>query len=298
MNINIKNKKMLKVSTIVAVLSVGLLSTGYTLVNKNITLVVDGKESEVSTLKYNVKDVLAEQNIKYDNNDIINLPLDKKVLDGDKIEVIDVTQSTVKEHKKVPFEVNVVEDNNLLKGETKVEVEGKPGTNELVYKITYHNGKQVDKKFIKEVVISEPVDKIIKKGTKVEVKAVSAKDETVKSKTTSVNKAQSTTNKNQSSSNKVQSSTSTNRKHMSVVATAYTGDGITSTGTKPKWGTISVDPSVIPYGTKVYIPQFGQTFIAEDCGGAIKGNKIDIYMNDKTSVKNWGRRTIDIYIVG
>lgn len=298
MNINIKNKKMLKVSTIVAVLSVGLLSTGYTLVNKNITLVVDGKESEVSTLKYNVKDVLAEQNIKYDNNDIINLPLDKKVLDGDKIEVIDVTQSTVKENKQVPFEVNVVEDNNLLKGETKVEVEGQPGTNELVYKTTYHNGKQVDKKFIKEVVISEPVDKIIKKGTKVEVKAVSAKDETVKSKTTSVNKAQSTTNKNQSSSNKVQSSTSTNRKHMSVVATAYTGDGITSTGTKPKWGTISVDPSVIPYGTKVYIPQFGQTFIAEDCGGAIKGNKIDIYMNDKTSVKNWGRRTIDIYIVG
>ena len=298
MNINIKNKKMLKVSTIVAVLSVGLLSTGYTLVNKNITLVVDGKESEVSTLKYNVKDVLAEQNIKYDNNDIINLPLDKKVLDGDKIEVIDVTQSTVKENKQVPFEVNVVEDNNLLKGETKVEVEGQPGTNELVYKTTYHNGKQVDKKFIKEVVISEPVDKIIKKGTKVEVKAVSAKDETVKSKTTSVNKAQSTTNKNQSSSNKVQSSTSTNRKHMSVVATAYTGDGITSTGTKPKWGTISVDPSVIPYGTKVYIPQFGQTFIAEDCGGAIKGNKIDIYMNDETAVKNWGRKTIDIYIVG
>lgn len=295
---NIKNKKMLKVSTMVAVLSVGLLSTGYTLVNKNITLVVDGKESEVSTLKYNVKDVLAEQNIKYDNNDIINLPLDKKVLDGDKIEVIDVTQSTVKEHKQVPFEVNVVEDNNLLKGETKVEVEGQPGTNELVYKTTYHNGKQVDKRFIKEVVISEPVDKIIKKGTKVEVKAVSTKDETVKTKTTSVNKAQSTTNKNQSSSNKVQSNTNTNRKHMSVVATAYTGDGITSTGTKPKWGTIAVDPSVIPYGTKVYIPQFGQTFIAEDCGGAIKGNKIDIYMNDKTSVKNWGRRTIDIYIVG
>ena len=295
---NIKNKKMLKVSTMVAVLSVGLLSTGYTLVNKNITLVVDGKESEVSTLKYNVKDVLAEQNIKYDNNDIINLPLDKKVLDGDKIEVIDVTQSTVKENKQVPFEVNVVEDNNLLKGETKVEVEGQPGTNELVYKITYHNGKPVDKRFVKEVVISEPVDKVIKKGTKVEVKAVSSKDESVKSKTISVNKAQSTTNKNQSSSNKVQSNTSTNRKHMSVVATAYTGDGITATGTKPKWGTIAVDPSVIPYGTKVYIPQFGQTFIAEDCGGAIKGNKIDIYMNDKTTVKNWGRKTIDIYIVG
>lgn len=38
--------------------------------------------------------------------------------------------------------------------------------------------------------------------------------------------------------------------------------------------------------------------IAEDCGSAIKGNKIDIYMNDEGAVKNWGRKTIDIYIVG
>jgi 3D (Asp-Asp-Asp) domain-containing protein len=74
---------------------------------------------------------------------------------------------------------------------------------------------------------------------------------------------------------------------MTVVATAYTGDTITSTGTTPKWGTIAVDPTVIPYGTKVYIPQFDKVFIAEDCGGAIKGNKIDIFMNDSDSVNNW-----------
>ena len=85
---------------------------------------------------------------------------------------------------------------------------------------------------------------------------------------------------------------------MTVVATAYTGDTITSTGTTPKWGTIAVDPTVIPYGTKVYIPQFDKVFIAEDCGGAIKGNKIDIFMNDSDSVNNWGRRTIDIQILG
>ena len=94
------------------------------------------------------------------------------------------------------------------------------------------------------------------------------------------------------------SSSDSNRKHISVVATAYTGNSITSTGINPKWGTIAVDPSVIPYGTKVYIPQFDKIFIAEDCGSAIKGNKIDIYMNDEEAVKNWGRKRIDIYIVG
>ena len=52
-------------------MSIGLLSAGYTLANKNITLVVKGKETEISTLKSNVEDVLAEQNVKYDKNDII-----------------------------------------------------------------------------------------------------------------------------------------------------------------------------------------------------------------------------------
>ena len=64
-----------------------------------------------------------------------------------------------------------------------------------------------------------------------------------------------------------------------------------------KWGTIAVDPSVIPYGSKIYIPQFDQYFIAEDCGGGIKGNKIDIFMNSESQCNNWGKRTIDIYIV-
>lgn len=84
----IKNNKILKVSAIATILSIGLLSAGYTLANKNITLVVKGKETEISTLKSNVEDVLAEQNVKYDKNDIISLPLDQKISDGDKIEVI------------------------------------------------------------------------------------------------------------------------------------------------------------------------------------------------------------------
>ena len=84
---------------------------------------------------------------------------------------------------------------------------------------------------------------------------------------------------------------------MTVSATAYSGHGITATGTVPKWGTIAVDPKIIPYGTKVYIPQFKQYFIAEDCGGGIKGNKIDIFMTSESQCVNWGVRNIDIYVV-
>ena len=85
---------------------------------------------------------------------------------------------------------------------------------------------------------------------------------------------------------------------VNVVATAYTGYSTTKKKKKPVWGTIAVDPKIIPYGTKVYIPQFGRTFIANNTGGAIKGNKIDIFMNTKKECYNWGRRTIEIQILG
>lgn len=93
------------------------------------------------------------------------------------------------------------------------------------------------------------------------------------------------------------SSTNIQNKSVKVVATAYTGYSTTSTGQKPVWGTIAVDPKVIPYGTKVYIPYFDRVFIANNTGGAIKGNKIDIYMNSKKECRNWGRKTIEIRII-
>ena len=107
---------------------------------------------------------------------------------------------------------------------------------------------------------------------------------------------------NSSSSDTSQTTSSNNSqgnvvRTMNVVATAYTGYSTTSTGQKPVWGTIAVDQKVIPYGTKVYIPKFNMTFTAEDCGGDIKGNKIDIFMGSETDAYSWGRRTIDIYIL-
>lgn len=283
---NLKKNKIIKTAFLTGMISVTILG-GYSAINKEITLVVNGEERTISTFKSNVEELLDAENITYDKNDIISQKLDTKLNDGMKVEVIDVTEEVVKETKSVPYEITVIEDNNLLKGETKVEEEGKTGENELVYKIVYHNGKQVEKTFLEEVVSSEPTNKVVKKGTKIEeIQVASSRGESTRQNT-----------KYTSTVGSKSSNQSANGKRMSVVATAYTGHGITSTGTTPKWGTIAVDPSIIPYGTKVYIPQFNKTFIAEDCGGAIKGNKIDIYMNNEDSVYNWGRKTIDIYIL-
>lgn len=68
---------------------------------------------------------------------------------------------------------------------------------------------------------------------------------------------------------------------------------ITSTGVVPKQGrTIAVDPKVIPYGTVVYIN--GNEYIAEDCGGAIKGKRIDMYFDSHEEALNWGRQRLEV----
>lgn len=95
-------------------------------------------------------------------------------------------------------------------------------------------------------------------------------------------------------------------KKMSVEATGYSlisdelgsdGTPSTATGTYPTAGrTIAVDPNVIPYGTEVYIPAMGGTYIAEDTGGMIKNRKIDIYMSHGDIARKWGRQQIDIYV--
>ena len=90
--------------------------------------------------------------------------------------------------------------------------------------------------------------------------------------------------------------TKTNTK-MTVSATAYSGDGITSTMIKPHWGVIAVDPEVIPYGSVVYIPCLDKYFIAEDCGGGIIGKRIDIFMNSEAECRKWGVRKINIEII-
>ena len=74
-------------------------------------------------------------------------------------------------------------------------------------------------------------------------------------------------------------------------------DGITATGTVATQGrTIAVDPSVIPYGTAVSIN--GNIYIAEDCGGAIGGNRIDIFFNNHADAWNFGVQYADVYLVG
>ena len=86
-------------------------------------------------------------------------------------------------------------------------------------------------------------------------------------------------------------------------STAYTSDpsenggySTTAMGTAIRYGVAAVDPNVIPLGTRLYIEGYGYAR-AEDTGGAIKGNKIDLVFGSKAQSNRWGRRTVRVTIL-
>lgn len=102
-----------------------------------------------------------------------------------------------------------------------------------------------------------------------------------------------------------QSAPSNDARTMTVEATAYTANctgcsGVTANGTdlraNPDAKVIAVDPSVIPLGTKVWVEGYGEA-IAADTGGAIKGNRIDLFIANENEANEWGRRTVTIKIL-
>lgn len=80
-----------------------------------------------------------------------------------------------------------------------------------------------------------------------------------------------------------------------ATAYCYTGNR-TYTGTWPSRGTIAVDPTIIPLGTRLFVEGYGEG-IAEDTGGAIRGEIIDLYMLDRNEALSWGRRQVEVRII-
>ncbi len=87
---------------------------------------------------------------------------------------------------------------------------------------------------------------------------------------------------------------------MKVFSTSYDKNcsgcsGTTATGLATGYGVVAVDPKVIPLGTRLYIPGYGEA-VAGDTGGSIKGAKIDLGFDD---VKNgwWSARFVEIYVL-
>ncbi len=95
------------------------------------------------------------------------------------------------------------------------------------------------------------------------------------------------------------------KKVLTGVATAYSGDPMTATGTVPTYGTVAVNPKIIPYGSLLYIVTADGSFVygvakAEDTGGFIRWNNppiADLYFDTEAECYEFGRRNVIIYVI-
>ncbi len=250
-----------------------------------VTIKVDGKEYNVKTCKDTVSQVLADNNIIVSELDKFNgAQKNDKIVSNMNISITRLEENNVVETAAIPFKTITKENNRLNKGVTKTVREGVEGKREKTYKVVLEDGIQKSKQLLADVISSNPLDKIVEVGTVLTY-------------------------------NTSRGDTLRYSKVMNMKATSYTasyedtgknpgdpGFGITYTGVVAKRGIIAVDPKVIPLGTRVYVEVPGKAAdygyaVAADIGSAIKGNKIDVYLDTSKEVSTWGVKKVKVYIL-
>ncbi|MBR5020359.1 MAG: G5 domain-containing protein [Oscillospiraceae bacterium] len=236
-------------------------------------------------------DVLAREELTWNVGDVLSQELDMMVYDGLNLAITSIVTKEEVYNETIAFETTYVDDDNMKKGAEKVTTEGQDGEKVVTASVTYINGVETNREILNEEVTTEVVDEVIAVGTGKNVKTYRNGSVVIGNGTITLENGKVLT----------YSGTRT------VTATAYTstdpGCGTkTSTGTTVRWGTVAVDPRYIPYGTKMFIVSndgyimYGEA-VAEDCGGAIKKNKIDLYMPSHSQCINFGRRTCTVYFI-
>lgn len=225
---------------------------------------------------------------------------DEITKEGDVISVVAVDERTEETVVPIDFDTVYRDDDSLTKGETKVIQSGADGEKIITEHVIYRDGEEASREEIGEEITKEPVTRIIARGTKAVVTPVPSKNVTAPSA-----KGTSFSSDTGSTINGMRY-----KKKITMQATAYStspsengGYGVTATGKTLKHGMVAVDPNVIPLGSKVYVESTDGSWVygvasAEDTGGAIKGNKIDLcYEGSVASVRAFGRRTCNVYIL-
>lgn len=245
---------------------------------KEITIKSDGKDVVIMTTAPDVKSALAEAQVQLGVKDRVSPAPDTVIKGNTIIDVIRVEEKIVKQEMQMDFTNQVSKSDKLDKGLVKVVKKGIPGLKELAIKVIFENGKEVKREIADEKILKEPVNGIIEEGTRTTF--VSSRGQVTRFV-----------------------------RALKMTATAYDatfescgkhpGDpnyGITYSGLRVKPGIVAVDPKVIPLGTYLYVEGYGEA-LAADIGGAIKGNRIDLYYESPKDVARYGKRAVKVYIL-
>ena len=272
-------------------------SNGYTEIRvqrvQMITINNGGQILKTGTYGETVAQLLNRLNVKLGENDQISVELEEMTRDGMEIVIDRVSYVTETYSKTLPFETEYVADPDLTEGEERVVVAGTDGELLCTARVTYENGVEIARNVLESSTTVEPVNQVVAVGTAMAEKAVSGE--------LTIGNGVIIT---------AEGDVLTYTECINVLATAYScedrgGYGITATGTRARVGAIAVDPTVIPYGTRMFIVSTDGEYVygvatAEDCGHPdfITGYRIDLYYDTEYECVQFGARDCQVYILG
>lgn len=303
--------KIICVSVILILISgIGVMAVNTDMKDVKIVL-QNGYEMPASTLKKTVSEVLEENSIVLEENQKTIPDLDTEITSGQVIKITDksytevqiakvseegvetsledllknyapITEKIVVEQVTIPYETITKNATGTETDTTnKVLQEGKDGLKEVTYKIKYQNEVEIEKTLLSENIIQEPVNKIVQVQKNVQTSRAASTPRT----STEVGSTTATVN----------GETYKITAYCSCSKCCGKSTGRTSSGTQATAGRTVAAPAKFAYGTKLNIG--GNIYTVEDRGGAIKGNRIDIYVSSHSAALQWGVRYLPVSVV-
>lgn len=260
---------------------------------EKITISYHGQTTCVSSDGETVGELLSRLNLGITGEDVVSHGLEENTYDGMALRIDRETTRQETYTKVILHEVKRCRDASIPEGVEEVLIEGVDGEMQCVATVTYRNGEELQRRIISETVTRAPVTEIIGEGAGESPLTLDPEalpvigDGYITLPTGEV---------------------LTYVKSDTIRATAYTHTDpgcsqITATGSTVHWGTVAVDPRYIPYGTRMFIMASDGSYVyglavAEDCGGDIKGDRMDLYMPTTQQCMEFGRRRCTIYFLG
>lgn len=303
---------ILSIIALILMSGVGVMAVTTKVNSVEITL-SDGYQMTVLTSKNNVSEILKDNNILIGEDEKVspaiteNITDEKKIVISNKskqeIQVAKVSESGIEttldsllkaydsivekietKDEEIPFETIKKDISDGAEStKNKVLQEGKNGIKRITYKVKYQNDTEIKRTKISEEVIEKPVDRIIQIRSNVTSRSsVSVRDSDLPSTSSEESSGEKT---------KIYKITA----YCSCAKCCGKATGRTASGTKATAGRTVAAPKNFSFGTKISIN--GKTYVVEDRGGAIKGNRIDLFVSSHSEALRWGVKYLPVKVL-
>ena len=261
--------------------------------SQRVTVCYHGEETVVTTFGETAGELLSRLNLEVGEYDVLSHTPDTLLDDGMALRVDSVIKRQESYTSTLPHETLLCNDASLPTGTREVLTEGVDGEMLLTADVLYVNGEETERAVLSETVTKAPVTEVVAVGTgEIPESADPDAMPVIAGGYITLPTGEVLTYTDSAA----------------IRATAYTHtdagcDMTTYTGTTVHKGTVAVDPRYIPYGTRMFIVSNDGEYVygiavAEDCGGDIKGDRMDLYFPTFDECIQFGRRVCTVYFLG